>query len=135
MLKIVLGIFIILHGLVHMLYFGQSQKFFELQSGMTWPDGSWAFSGLLGNETTRSLASILCVLIATVLVTGGIGLFAQWELWRSIVIGGALLSTVAYLLLWNGKMQALDNQGFVGILINLAILAMLLIFKWPKLEF
>ena len=135
MLRIALGIFIILHGLVHMLYFGQSQKFFELQSGMIWPDGSWAFSVPLGNETTRSLASVLCVLIAAILVIGGIGLFAQWELWRSIVIGGVLLSTATYLLLWNGKMQALDNQGFVGILINLALLAVLLIFKWPQLEF
>ena len=40
MLNIVIGVFIILHGLVHMLYFGQSRKFFELQPGMTWPDGS-----------------------------------------------------------------------------------------------
>jgi hypothetical protein len=40
MLKVIFGIFIILHGLVHMLYFGQSQKLFELQAGMTLPDGS-----------------------------------------------------------------------------------------------
>ena len=135
MLNIVIGVFIILHGLVHMLYFGQSRKFFELQPGMTWPDGSWAFSGFLGNATTRSLASFLLVLSAVIIVIGGIGLLAKWELWCSIVIGGTLLLTVAYLLLWNGKMQRLDNQGFVGILINLAILAALLIFRWPKLDF
>lgn len=135
MLNIVIGVFIILHGLVHMLYSGQSQKLFELQPGMTWPDDSWAFSGFLGNTTTRSLASISLVLIAVILVIGGIGLLAKWELWRSIVIGGTMLSSVAYLLLWNGKLQRLDNQGFVGILINLAILAALLIFKWPKFEF
>jgi hypothetical protein len=134
MLNILIGVFIILHGLVHMLYFGQSQKYFELQPGMTWPDGSWALSGFWGNDTTRSLAGILCVLVAVILVVGGIGLLAKWELWRSIVVGGTLLSTVAYLLLWNGKMQRLDNQGFIGILINLAILVALLIFKWPKLD-
>ena len=135
MIRIILGIFLILHGLVHMLYFGQSRKFFELQPGMIWPDGSWAFSGFLGNTTTRSLASILLVMIAVILVIGGIGLFAKWELWRSIVIGGVLLSTVTYLLLWNGQMQRLDNQGFIGILINLAILAALLVFRWPKFDF
>lgn len=135
MLNIVIGVFIILHGLVHLLYFGQSQKYFELQPGMTWPDNSWAFTGLLGNTATRSLASILLVIIAVLLVIGGIGLLAKWELWRSIVIGGTLLSTVAYLLLWNGQMHRLDNQGFVSILINLAILAALLIFRWPKLDF
>jgi len=135
MLRIIFGIFIVLHGLVHLLYFGHSRRFFELQPGMTWPDGSWAFSRLLGDGTTRSLTSILCVLVAAILVMGGIGLFAKWGMWRSIVIGGAVISTVVYLLLWNGKMQALDNQGFIGILINLAILAALLIFRWPRLEF
>lgn len=134
MLNVVFGVFIILHGLVHMLYFGQSQKYFELQPGMTWPDGSWAFSGFLGNTATRSLASFLLVMIAVILVIGGIGLFAKWELWRSIVIGGVLLSTITYLLLWNGQMQRLDNQGFIGILINLAILGTVLIFRWPKFE-
>jgi len=135
MLNIVIGVFIILHGLVHMLYFGQSQKYFELQPGMNWPDGSWALSGFLGNDLTRSIASILLVLITVILVIGGIGLLAKWELWRSIVIGGTLLSTVAYLILWNGKMLRLDNQGFVGILINIAILGALLIFRWPKIDF
>lgn len=134
MLSLALAVFIILHGIVHLLYFGQSQRYFELQPGMSWPDGSWAFSGLLGNDVTRTVASILCVLTAILLVTGGIALFAKWELWRSIVVGGAVLSTVIYLLLWNGKMQGLDNQGFIGILINLAILTVLLIFRWPKFE-
>lgn len=133
-MKIIFGVFVILHGLVHLLYFGQSQKFFELQAGMTWPDGSWAFSKILGSGAIRSLTSILCVLVAATLMAGGIGLFTKWGLWGSVVIGGTVLSTVLYLLLWNGKMQGLDNQGFIGVLINLAILVVLLIFRWPKFE-
>jgi hypothetical protein len=134
MIKIIFGIFIILHGLVHLLYFGQSQKFFELQPGMTWPNGSWAFSSLFGDEKTRSLISILCVVAAVIFVAGSLGMFANWNLWRSIIIGGAVFSTVLYLLSWNGKIQALDNQGFIGILINLAILVVLLLLRWPKIE-
>jgi len=64
MLKFVFGVFIILHRLVHLLYFGQSQRYFELQDGMTWPDGAWAFSRFIGNESIRSLANILCVVAA-----------------------------------------------------------------------
>lgn len=134
MLFFVSGIFIILHGLVHLLYLGQSQRVFELQPGMTWPDGSWTLSKLVGDEATRSLASALCVLAAIVFVAGGIGLLAKWSLWRPIVLSGAVLSTMVYLLMWNGKLKGLDNQGGIGILINLAILASLLIFQWPKLE-
>lgn len=134
MLFFISGIFIILHGLVHLIYFGQSRQFFELQPGMTWPDGSWAFSKLLGNEATRSLASALCVLTAIVFVAGGIGMLAKLGFWRPVVMSGAVLSTIAYLLLWDGKLKGLDNQGGIGILINLAILASLIIFQWPKLE-
>lgn len=132
--KFLFGLFVILHGLVHLLYFGQSRRYFELQEGMTWPDDSWAFSGSLGNETTRSLAGILCVATAIIFVAGGAGMFVNWGLWRSIVVGGAVFSTVIYLLLWNGKMQRLDNQGAIAILINLAILFVLFVLRWPKLE-
>ena len=49
-------------------------------------------------------------------------------------MSGAVLSTIVYLLLWDGKLKGLDNQGGIGILINLAILASLLILQWPKFE-
>jgi hypothetical protein len=64
MISIVFGIITIFHGMVHLLYFGQSARFFELQPGMVWPSGSWAFSKLLGNGTTRILANISLVLAA-----------------------------------------------------------------------
>lgn len=129
-MKIVFGIFFILHGLVHLLYAGQSQRFFELQQGMTWPDGSWAFSKLMGNETTRLAATIGLAVVAVGFLAGGLGVFVQQGWWRGAVIGASALSTVLYVLFWNGKMQALDNQGGVGLLLNLAILVVVLVFKW-----
>ena len=42
MVRILVSLLVILHGLVHLLYFGQSARLFELQPGMGWPDGSWA---------------------------------------------------------------------------------------------
>jgi len=135
MLKFISGAFIVLHGLVHLLYFGQSSRLFELQPGMAWPDGSWAFSKLLGNEATRSLGSVVCVLAALVFVAGGAGIFAEQTWWRPVVVGAAIFSSVAYILLWNGKLQALDNQGWIGILINAAILVSVLVFKWPDFKF
>jgi hypothetical protein len=133
MLKILVGLFMVLHGLVHLLYFGQSWRLFELQAGMTWPDGSWAFSRLLGDEGIRWLASISLVLAALGFVAGGIGILAGQDWWRPVVVGSALFSTVIFLLFWNGKMQRLDNQGGIGILINLAILGAVLVLRWPNL--
>ena len=133
MIRILFGIFIILHGLVHLLYFGQSARYFELQPGMAWPDGSWAFSRFLGEGGTRTLASVLLILAAVIFVIGGVGLFAKQTWWRPVVVAGIVLSSGLYILFWDGGWQHLDNKGGIGILINLAILAVLLILHWPNL--
>jgi hypothetical protein len=135
MIRILFGVFLVLHGLVHMLYFGQSARYFELQPGMVWPDGSWAFSRFLSEATIRNLASILLMLAAVGFIAGGLGLFLKQAWWQPVVISAAVFSSVIYLLFWDGSIRHLDNKGGVGILIDLAILAALLIFRWPNFEF
>jgi len=135
MIRIIFGVFIVLHGLVHLLYFGQSARYFELQPEMVWPDGSWAFSRLLGDEAIRILASISCVLAAIGFVAGGIGILVRQAWWRPVVVGSAAFSAVVIGLFWDGVMQKLDDKGGIGLLINLAILVALLILRWPSLEF
>jgi hypothetical protein len=130
-MRFVLGVFIVLHGIVHLLYFGQSARYFELKPGMVWPDGSWAFSKLLGNEAVRNLASISLILVAVGLIVGGVGILASQAWWRPVVVGVAAFSSLVYILFWNGRMQNLDGQGVVGILIDIAILLAVLIFRWP----
>jgi hypothetical protein len=129
MLRFIIGVFIVLHGLVHLLYFGQSWRLFELQPGMTWPDGSWAFSGLLGDSATRLLASIACVLAAIGFVASGTGILVRQAWWRPVVVSAAAFSAVVFVLFWNGQMQKLDNQGGIGLLINIAILAAVVILR------
>jgi hypothetical protein len=131
MLTILFGIFLILHGLVHLLYAGQSWRLFELSSGLTWPDGSWLFSRMLGNETTRLLATVLLVLTALGLAVSGLGLFFRADWWRTVTIASAVFSSLLFFVMWDGKFHALADQGGVGILINIAILVLVLVFKWP----
>ncbi len=133
-MRSVFGVFIMLHGMVHLLYFGQSARFFELKPGMLWPDGSWAFSRLLGNEAARNLASISLILAAMGLIVGGIGILASQVWWRPVVVGAATFSSLVYILSWNGRMQNLDGQGVVGILIDIAILLTVLILRWPSIN-
>lgn len=73
MLPFIFGIFLALYSLVHALYLRQSARRFELKPGLTWPDGSWAFSKLLGDVTTRTMASSACGLAAIGFVVGGAG--------------------------------------------------------------
>ena len=131
-MRYIVGVFIVLHGIVHLLYFGQSARYFELKPGLLWPDGSWAFSRLLGNEAVRNLASVLLILVAMGLIGGGIGILASQVWWRPVVVGGAILSSILYIVFWNGRMKNLDAQGAVGILIDAAILVAVLIFRWPS---
>ena len=132
MVRIVFGVFLVMHGLVHLLYYGQSARRFELQPGLLWPDGSWAFSKLLGEGATRSLAGILLILVAVGFIAGGIGLFIQQAWWRPVVIGMTTFSSALFILFWDGGTRALDQKGAVGLLINLAILAVLIFFHWPS---
>lgn len=135
MLRYIIGLFIVLHGLVHLLYFGQSRRLFELQSGMVWPDGAWAFSRLLGDEATRLLAGVSCVLAALGFVAGGTGIVVRQVWWRPMVVASAALSVAIFILFWDGKPQKLADKGGIGLLINLAILLAVLILRWPDFGF
>ena len=129
---VIFGIFLIMHGLVHLLYFGQSRRFFELQPGMLWPDVSWAFSKLLGVEKTRLLAGFFCILAAAGFVFGGVGVLIKQVWWPPVIVGSAAFSSVTFILLWDKKRQKLHDKGAFNILINVAILVAVLILKWPS---
>lgn len=134
-LQIMYGIFCVLHGLVHLLYFGQSARYFELQTGMMWPDGAWVFSRLLGDGTTGMLANTLLVVTAIGFVAGGVGILMTQAWWQWVVVSVAVLSSIIYILLWDGELKELDDKGGIGILINVTTLVGLLVFEWPNFEF
>jgi hypothetical protein len=130
-MTVAFGIFVVLHGLVHLLYFGHSSGRFQLKPGMTWPGGAWALSRAFGDDAIRTIASIAMILAALGLVGGGIGFLTGQEWRRPVIAAAAGFSSVAYLLLWNGRLQNLDGQGAVGVLINVLILVAVLVLRWP----
>ena len=133
MLRVIIGILYILHGLVHLLYFGHSRRAFEMKPGMLWPDGAWAFSRFLGNDSIRSIAGIACVIAAALFVAGGIGLLGKLQIWRPVIVSAAVFSSILFILFWNGTFHNMDGQGWVGVLINAATLVSILAFRWPRI--
>jgi hypothetical protein len=131
-MRFVFGLFMVLHGLVHLLYLAHSAKCFQLTPGLAWPVGSWVFSRLLGDGMARGLAIIALALAAIGFVAGGVGVFAAQAWWRPVVAGAATLSSVIYILFWNGRMQNLSGQGAIALVINTAILLAVLVFRWPN---
>jgi len=79
------------------------------------------------------LAIGACILTAIGFVIGGIALFAAQAWWRPVVVAISVFSAVIFILFWDGQLQALANKGLFAILINLAILVALLVFRWPRL--
>jgi hypothetical protein len=128
---IFLGILSILHAFVHLLYAGQALRFFELRPGLAWPDGSWLFSRLMGDPAIRWLTAVSLTMAALGFLVAALGLFfgAGWA--RTVTLGAAGFSALIYLLFWDGKFHELPDQGGVGMLISLVILAVLLILKQP----
>ena len=110
MVRYALAVFVVLHGLVHLLYFGQSARLLELQAGMDWPDHSWALSQLASSGAIRGLASAVCLLAAAGFVAAGVGVFADVGWWRGALGGAAALSTAAWILLWDASPVNLSGQ-------------------------
>ncbi len=135
MLRVLIGIFIVLHGLVHLWYFTLSQRLVEFKPDMGWSGRSWIFTDLLGDSMTRTLAGVLYVVAIIAFVVSGIGIFVRAEWWRPVLVGSAVFSTVIILLLWDGSMQLIVQKGLIGLLIDLGILVALILLKWPTAGF
>ena len=134
-MRFLLGGLLVLHGLVHLLYFGQSRRLFELQPEMVWPDGSWALSRLFADRSTRFLASVACALAALGFAAAGVSLLLIQGSWRPIVVSVAAFSTVVFVILWNGRPKKLAEQGAFAVLLNAAILIAVLAVHGPDLDF
>ena len=120
-MKTFIGIFIMLHGLVHLFYFAHSKKIFELRPDFEWPDNSWVLSKFLGTDTIRTLAALMCCLITAALVISGIAYIANafWAL--NLIRISAILSSLLFILLWDGRLKKLDKQGAIALIINVSI--------------
>jgi len=122
MARVLIGLFIVLHGLVHLWYLLLSHKLVAFRPEMGWTGRSWVFTGLLGDPAARGLASIVYGLTAVVLVVAGLGVVARagWE--PPALLGSAALSALVIVLFWDGSLERVGEKGLFGLLISLAIL-------------
>ena len=124
-MRIALGIFIIFHSLVYAMYAGQALRWFELKPGMTWPDGSWALSSA-PQATVRLVTALSIAVCSAAMIVGASGYLAgaPWGGW--VVIASAGVFSALDVLLWSGKWADFADQGGIGVLINVGLVALLL---------
>lgn len=130
-MRYVFGLFLVLHGLVHLLYAGQSRRIFELKAGMVWPDKSWLLGRILSTGALRTVAEVSLAVACVLFVVAGAGLFFSLGWWRTFAVVAAAVSSAVYLLFWDGLMHALPDQGAVGIAINAALVVFAAASRWP----
>jgi hypothetical protein len=133
LVKIIFGIFLILHGVVHLLYMGQSTRLFELTPGLIWPDGAVLLSKLFTTETVRLIATVSLIISAAGFIVGGILFFFDQSWWKTIIIAISIFSSILYLISWDGNMQSIHDKGAVGILLN--VLIIIGISAWQYVKF
>jgi hypothetical protein len=125
--NLLVGIFLALHGLVHLWYVVLSQGWVDVEDAMGWNGHSWLLSGSLAEGTILSLATVVYVLVTVGFVAGGVGYALQTD-WRSpVLIGAAVLSALMLVTMWDGQFDLLVEKGIVGVAINLALVGALLV--------
>lgn len=122
-MKYVIGIFYILHGLVHLLYMGHSFHYFSIEKDFAWPGNSKFLANTFNLETKKAIAGILCAVSAVGFAFAGICILVG-HTWKNLeVIVAVIISTVLFIAFWDGSTRKLHTQGGIAILINMLILA------------
>ena len=131
MVKIIFGIFLILHGLVHLLYFGQGMRLFELP-GLAWPDAVVGVHQAVG-AGLRQDGGRYCLYRCSCHICD-----CRHRLLRGCILVAVanliavVFSTLIWILFWDGTLHNLSGQGLYAILINIGIFLAARVFHWPE---
>jgi hypothetical protein len=115
MLRVVAGLFLIAHGLVHLLYVGPRPE--DDPNYPFVPEGRWSARALgLGPSAAKAVAGTLAVPCAIAFAISGIALLADAALWEPAAVVGSVISLVLMLLFFHPWLV-------LGIGIDVAIIA------------
>jgi hypothetical protein len=134
MLIWIYALFVLGHGIAHMVYTSLAMGWLpKLENQSTWSGASWLLTGSLGLPTTRILGAIFFTAITVLFAftAGAVGFkepwAATWLLWTAVA------SSLGLILFWDGSPQDLISKGLIGVAINIGLLVALLVFKFPAL--
>ena len=129
MLKTIVAIFLILHGLTHsILAMVPSPNTPNAGVATFFPGlGSWLLTGLgLSESASKPIAIVLSVIATIGFVAAGLALFGilvPFDWWRILAIASAVVSLLLVVIFW-------DPYLIVGLLIDAKVLVTLLFTKW-----
>lgn len=118
MIKVIAGVIILLHGLVHGWFVILAAGYVNYKSNMGWTQESWILSEILEPVALKKLAIILFSTCGILFVAAALGISAE-SLWKmnSLVVA-AVFSSISIILFFDGNWQMLVQKGLVGLIIN-----------------
>ena len=127
MLKTIVAIVLILHGLVHGILAMTPNPNAPEAGFATFFSRSWLLTGLGLSEATAKPIAIILAIIATIgFIATGLALLdflVPFDWWRSLATASAVVSLLLLVVFWNTYL-------IVGVLIDVVILVTLLFFNW-----
>jgi len=134
MLKIVLAIFLIAHGLVHTILTlapNPSDPDAKPVAFFTAMERSWLLPQLGLNASTVRWTGIILVSFSTLgFILAGLGVLGVGGLnmiWRTVAVVSATVSLLLLILFWHPWI-------IIGVLVDIAVLITLLWAKWPQAD-
>lgn len=122
MLKTILSIAIVLHGLVHIWYVLLLSKVVKFQPDMGWTGASWLFPAADESPAIRYTGITMYALVTLLFVTSGISLMTGNSLTSKLLVLSAILSSVLILFFFDGLFNMVVQKGLVGLIFNLMII-------------
>ena len=129
MLKNILSIVVILHGMVHAWYILLLTKAVKYVPEMGWTGESWLIPGLPDNPTLRNVAVLLYSLAGGLFVISGIGLMTNVTWTRSFLVASAILSSILLVIFFDAHWEMFVQKGFVCLIINVVIIIAIILTK------
>lgn len=124
--RLLIGGFLIAHGLVHGLYFAPIPP--DAEKAKKWAfhlDRSWLLGRLrIGPSALRQIGTFLCVVTMVAFMLAGLGVFLGAGWWRLFAAAGAISGLTLFALYWHIWL-------WIGVLLNAAVLVALLWANWP----
>lgn len=133
-MKIIIGLFLIAHGLVQAgLAAAPNPEDPETKPGafFTSTERSWLLTKVgLSSASVRWIGIVLVALATLGFVLSGLGVFGVpglSEIWRTLAIASAVVSLLLLILFWHLWL-------IIGVLIDVGILIALLWLDWPPID-
>lgn len=134
MLYWVFTIFVLLHGLAHLVYTALALHLIPVAVGHeNWTGSSWVLASRFGEQGARATGALAFASLTILFVITTIGL--AWRLpWAQTWLAtSAVLSSAMLLLFWDGSFQDLSEKGIIGLVINILLLILLFVVRIPSL--